>query len=304
MPRSARRSSAHPRSGGAAERAGHWLAAGDAERALPSTIEAAAQAERQHAPAEAQQFWERALDLWETLDGPGDIAGVDQVELLDHAAEAANRARRPRPRARPGRPRHRAGRRDREPERAGAPSSTSRVVPEPVRVATTTPSPRTRRPSRWSPAISLRRNGPVPWRRRAGCWPGEATRSRRGALLRRSPGRGDRRRGHRRGGLRPTRARAGAGDRRRTAMRRSRNSCRPRRSRAGTGEVVELAWACLDLEKVAGTAGRRAGSGRCRLGDRPGGSSVPGSGGPSAACSSASPREASSSSAVGTRPTG
>ena len=82
----------HPQLGGAPQRAGHWLAAGEGERALPSVIEAAVQAERQHAPAEAQRFWEQALETWTALGRPRDSDGVDQIDLLDHAAEAANRA--------------------------------------------------------------------------------------------------------------------------------------------------------------------------------------------------------------------
>ena len=80
-----------PRLSGPAERAGHWLAAGDPEQALPFIIEAAGQAERQHAPAEAQRHWERALDVWTALGSLGGRSGVDQIDLLDHAAEAANR---------------------------------------------------------------------------------------------------------------------------------------------------------------------------------------------------------------------
>lgn len=82
----------HPELGGAAERAGHWSAAGDPERALPWTIEAATQAERQHAPAEAQRHWERALELGTERDGVPGAGGVDRIELLERAAEAANRA--------------------------------------------------------------------------------------------------------------------------------------------------------------------------------------------------------------------
>ena len=81
-----------PELGGPPERAAHWTAVGDVERALPATIDAAMAAEKQHAPAEAQRYWERALDLWPARSEPAASVRLDRVELLDRAAEAANRS--------------------------------------------------------------------------------------------------------------------------------------------------------------------------------------------------------------------
>ena len=81
-----------PELGGPPERAAHWAAVGDVERALPATIDAAMAAESQHAPAEAQRYWERALDLWPARPEPAAGVRLDRVELLDRAAEAANRS--------------------------------------------------------------------------------------------------------------------------------------------------------------------------------------------------------------------
>ncbi|MDQ1519909.1 MAG: hypothetical protein QOI55_982 [Actinomycetota bacterium] len=73
-----------------AERAAHWSAAGDAEQALPATIEAARTAERQHAIVEAVAHWERALTLWEDLRGRGVTPEVDALDLRLNAIDAMN----------------------------------------------------------------------------------------------------------------------------------------------------------------------------------------------------------------------
>jgi DNA-binding CsgD family transcriptional regulator len=74
----------------AAELAWHWYAAHDLERALPAAIEAGKAAERAYAFAEAQRQFERALELWERTAAPlPEGAGLDKVELLARAAEAA-----------------------------------------------------------------------------------------------------------------------------------------------------------------------------------------------------------------------
>jgi predicted ATPase len=74
----------------AAELAWHWYAAHDLARALPAAVDAGLAAERCCAFAEAQHHFERALELWELV--PGAPAGLDRVELLARAAEAAANA--------------------------------------------------------------------------------------------------------------------------------------------------------------------------------------------------------------------
>jgi len=74
----------------AAELAWHWYAAHDLERALPAAVDAGLAAERSYAFAEAQHHFERALELWERA--PAAPTGLDRVELLGRAAEAAANA--------------------------------------------------------------------------------------------------------------------------------------------------------------------------------------------------------------------
>ncbi len=74
----------------AAELAWHWYAAHDLARALPAAVEAGLAAERSYAFAEAQHHFERALELWERA--PAAPTGLDRVELLGRAAEAAANA--------------------------------------------------------------------------------------------------------------------------------------------------------------------------------------------------------------------
>ena len=74
------------------ELARHWHAAGVHEPALRASVAAAAAAERRHGFAEASAHYDRALDLWDTLEDPAAAAGADRVTLLRRAAEAANLA--------------------------------------------------------------------------------------------------------------------------------------------------------------------------------------------------------------------
>jgi predicted ATPase len=73
----------------AAELAAHWDAAGDPARALPARVQAGLAADRAHAFPEAQRHYQRALELWEQVSDPGQVAGLDWVELLTRAADAA-----------------------------------------------------------------------------------------------------------------------------------------------------------------------------------------------------------------------
>ena len=74
----------------AAEVAAHWDAAGEPTRALPSRVQAGLTAERARAFPEAQRHYERALEQWEQVIDPGRAAGLDRVELLTRAADAAS----------------------------------------------------------------------------------------------------------------------------------------------------------------------------------------------------------------------
>ncbi len=76
---------AHPEYAGlaaAAELAHHWQAAGEERAALAATVPAADEAERMHAYDEALGLVDRALALWDRVEGPEEAAGTDRVELL------------------------------------------------------------------------------------------------------------------------------------------------------------------------------------------------------------------------------
>jgi DNA-binding CsgD family transcriptional regulator/tetratricopeptide (TPR) repeat protein len=74
----------------AAELVDHWERAGNLERALPATIDAAAEAEGAYAFAEALRHYQRALDLWDRVSGAAELVPFDRVTLQERAAEAAS----------------------------------------------------------------------------------------------------------------------------------------------------------------------------------------------------------------------
>jgi tetratricopeptide (TPR) repeat protein len=74
----------------AAELSYHWQAAGDLERALPAAIEAGTQAGCAFAFAEARRHYEQVLELWPRVPRAAQLAPIDQVGLLERAAEAAH----------------------------------------------------------------------------------------------------------------------------------------------------------------------------------------------------------------------
>jgi DNA-binding CsgD family transcriptional regulator/tetratricopeptide (TPR) repeat protein len=76
----------------AAELAAHWDAAGEPTRALPARIRAGQAAAAANAFPEAQRHDERAPELWDQVSDPGRVAGLDRVELLTRAADAAGAA--------------------------------------------------------------------------------------------------------------------------------------------------------------------------------------------------------------------
>ncbi len=75
-----------------AQAAHHWAAAGDQPQALAAAVRAALAAERVNAFGEAQALFERALGLWERVDDPERLAGIDELELLRRAASTADQA--------------------------------------------------------------------------------------------------------------------------------------------------------------------------------------------------------------------
>ena len=72
--------------GPAAELAWHWFQAHDLPRALAASIQAADQAERMRAPADAARHLENAVDLWGRVDLAEQTSGTTLVELLRRAA--------------------------------------------------------------------------------------------------------------------------------------------------------------------------------------------------------------------------
>jgi len=72
------------------EVAHHWYAAGDRPHALASSVRAASAVDERYAHGEALDLYERALELWDTVDDPELLAGIDRVGLEERAAEAAS----------------------------------------------------------------------------------------------------------------------------------------------------------------------------------------------------------------------
>ena len=86
----ARTSVADPPSQLLSDRAYHWYHAGDERRALQAAVEAGIAADDVSAHAEALTQYERALELWETVDDAERLTSLDVVMLQARAAEAAS----------------------------------------------------------------------------------------------------------------------------------------------------------------------------------------------------------------------
>jgi DNA-binding NarL/FixJ family response regulator len=92
--------SRHPRSPATpADRAGHavqvafhWRAADQMENALAAGVRAADLAMAAHAPADALAQYTQAMDLWNAAPDPARVAGIDEIDLAERAAEAASAA--------------------------------------------------------------------------------------------------------------------------------------------------------------------------------------------------------------------
>jgi DNA-binding CsgD family transcriptional regulator len=75
-----------------AQLARHWRAAGDANRAFVSALEAAQLSGARHAAAAVHHHLVEALELWPDVDEPAAIAHASRHELLLRASEAARTA--------------------------------------------------------------------------------------------------------------------------------------------------------------------------------------------------------------------
>jgi DNA-binding CsgD family transcriptional regulator len=87
----------HPgRRRSAAELAYHCLASHDLAGAFRASVEAAQEAQRLAAPAEAHEHFEQALSLWDAVPEPERLAGLDRPHLALAAAGAAAHSGEPR----------------------------------------------------------------------------------------------------------------------------------------------------------------------------------------------------------------
>ena len=86
----ARALEAEPEAADRAQRAAaiahHYLAAGDQPAALAAAVRAGVAAMEVQAYREGGALFERALELWDRVPGAAELAGTDQVELLERAA--------------------------------------------------------------------------------------------------------------------------------------------------------------------------------------------------------------------------
>ncbi|HEV8374019.1 MAG TPA: AAA family ATPase, partial [Actinomycetota bacterium] len=78
--------------GPAAELAYHCLASHDLPGALAALVRAAADAGAVSAPAESFRHFTQAIEIWDRVPDAGTVAGIDRVDLLLRAAEAANQS--------------------------------------------------------------------------------------------------------------------------------------------------------------------------------------------------------------------
>ncbi|MFI5707055.1 AAA family ATPase [Kribbella sp. NPDC051620] len=72
-----------------AEQASHWYQADVRTEALTSAVQAGQLAARTLAFPSAEVQFSRALQLWQRVDGPEELAGVSRIQLLIDAADAA-----------------------------------------------------------------------------------------------------------------------------------------------------------------------------------------------------------------------
>lgn len=65
----------------------HWDAAREYAQALPALVAAGREAEAAYAFGEAFRWYDRALQIWDRVDGAAEIAELDRVGVLQRAAE-------------------------------------------------------------------------------------------------------------------------------------------------------------------------------------------------------------------------
>jgi DNA-binding CsgD family transcriptional regulator/tetratricopeptide (TPR) repeat protein len=80
------------RAGHAVQVAFHWQRAGQDGKALATAVRAGDLAQAAHAPAEALAQYTLAIDGWQNLPDPQATSGVEEIFLLERAAEAASAA--------------------------------------------------------------------------------------------------------------------------------------------------------------------------------------------------------------------
>jgi predicted ATPase len=78
--------------GHAVQVAYHWRAAGATGRALAAAVRAGGLAAAAHAPAEALAWYEYAAGAWDAVPNAAGVAGIEQVTLMERAAETASMA--------------------------------------------------------------------------------------------------------------------------------------------------------------------------------------------------------------------
>jgi len=76
--------------GHAVQVAYHWRAAGVTGRALASAVRAGGLAAAAHAPADALAWYEYAIGAWAAVPDAAEVAGIEQLMLLERAAEVAS----------------------------------------------------------------------------------------------------------------------------------------------------------------------------------------------------------------------
>jgi DNA-binding CsgD family transcriptional regulator/tetratricopeptide (TPR) repeat protein len=74
------------------ELAHHWYEAGRLPEALVASVEASRAATALYAHTDALRLADRAVDLWDQVPDPAAATGMDRVDMLRMAAEAANNA--------------------------------------------------------------------------------------------------------------------------------------------------------------------------------------------------------------------
>lgn len=81
-----------PSASASIEVAYHWYAAHEQERAFSAALQAASDASRAYAHADALRMLEKALELWDRVPNPKEVSGGNRFALLERAARTASDA--------------------------------------------------------------------------------------------------------------------------------------------------------------------------------------------------------------------